>query len=181
MIKRLFVFLVALMSLSLIGIIFVQLYWIKQSVEDKEEQFTTTVTDVLNRITDRIEDREVRGYIDKFLANVDSIGKFKSANLQNIFFVDSDINSNEILLYKHGILEEEYNIASTFFDNNSNLETDSTTITSITSKRTTTIYKEEFGLDGKQIMLTPVEKLEKIGGLSSIDRAQFDDVLATGK
>ncbi|MFT6929652.1 MAG: two-component system phosphate regulon sensor histidine kinase PhoR, partial [Sediminicola sp.] len=38
--KKLFVLLVILMSLSLVGIIFVQGYWIKKSVDDKEEQFS---------------------------------------------------------------------------------------------------------------------------------------------
>jgi two-component system phosphate regulon sensor histidine kinase PhoR len=37
--RRLLVLLIILMSLSLIGIIFVQGYWIKTAVEDKEEQF----------------------------------------------------------------------------------------------------------------------------------------------
>ena len=38
------------------------------------------------------------------------------------------------------------------------------------------IFKEEFGLDGKSYKLNPIQKLEKVGGLSSIDKAVFDDV-----
>ena len=53
--RRLFVLLVVLMSLSLIGIIAVQLYWIKSSVEDKEEQFSNTVTEVLSKVSEKIE------------------------------------------------------------------------------------------------------------------------------
>lgn len=172
--KRLFVSLVILMSLSLIGIISVQLYWIKSSVEDKEEQFSNTVSEVLIRVTDKIEDREMDDYSERFLNLKDSVGEFKSSHLSNIFFIDRDLNSNEILYYSHGILEEDYNIASTFFDNgNSN---DTTTIRNYTSKRTKTVYKEDFGLDGKSYKLNPIQKLEKVGGLSSIDKAIFDDV-----
>ncbi len=171
--KRLFVFLVILMSLSLIGIISVQLYWIKRSVDDKEEQFSNAIAEVLNRVTDKIEEREMRDYSDRFLNLKDSLGEFKSSHLSNIFFIDRDINSNEILFYSHGILEEDYNIASTFFDS---VNGDSTTIKSITSKRTKTIFKEENGLDGKTYRLDPVQRLEKIGGLKSVDRAAFDDV-----
>ena len=58
--KRLFVLLVILMSLSLIGIISVQLYWIKSSLEDKEEQFSNAVANVLNKVTDKIEDQEMK-------------------------------------------------------------------------------------------------------------------------
>ncbi len=172
--KRLFVSLVVLMSLSLIGIISVQLYWIKSSVEDKEEQFSNAITQVLTKVTDKIEDREMDDYSDRFLNLKDSIGEFKSSHLSNIFFIDRDLNSNEILFYSHGILEEDYNIASTFFDNSNG--NDSTSIKNYTSKRTKTVYKEEFGLDGKSYKLNPIQKLEKVGGLSSIDKAMFDDV-----
>ncbi len=172
--KRLFVLLVVLMSLSLVGIIFVQGYWIKKSVEDKEEQFSNTVSEVLSKVSDKIQDREMKDYVDGFLKLKDSIGEPKSSHFRNFFFVDRDINSNEILLYSHGILEEDYNMASTFFDNG--LGTDTSLLKGYTSRRTKTIFKEDYGLDGKQYRLNPVQKLEKIGGLSSIDKAVFDDV-----
>lgn len=172
--KRLFVLLVILMSLSLIGIISVQLYWIKSSVEDKEDQFSNTISEVLSKVTDKIESREMKEYSDRFLSLKDSIGELKSSHLSNIFFIDRDLNSNEILFYSHGILEEDYNIASTFFDNGNG--SDTTTIKNYTSKRTKTIFREEYGLDGKSYRLNPIQKLEKVGGLSSIDKAIFDDV-----
>ncbi|WP_373018706.1 sensor histidine kinase [Muriicola sp.] len=172
--KRLFVFLLILMSLSLVGIISVQLYWIKRSVDDKEEQFSNAIAEVLNRVTDKIEEREMREYSNRFLSLKDSLGEIRSSQLSNIFFIDRDINSNEILFYSHGILEEEYNIASTFFDSISG--GDSTQLKNITSKRTKTIFKEEYGLDGKSYRLNPIQKLEKIGGLTSVDKAVFEDV-----
>lgn len=172
--KRLFVFLVILMSLSLVGIISVQLYWIKRSVDDKEEQFSNAIAEVLNRVTDKIEEREMRDYSNRFLSLKDSLGEIRSSHLSNIFFIDRDLNSNEILFYSHGILEEEYNIASTFFD--SIAGGDSTQLRNFTSKRTKAVFKEEYGIDGKAYRLNPIQKLEKIGGLSSVDKAAFEDV-----
>jgi two-component system phosphate regulon sensor histidine kinase PhoR len=174
--KKLFVLLVVLMSLSLIGIIFVQGFWIKKSVEDKEEQFANAVSQVLARVTDKIAQRETRDYFDRYLNLKDSIGEPKSSSLRNIFFIDRDINSNEILYYSHGILEEDYNIASTFFDNGTGEDT--TTIKNFTSKRTKTIFKEDYDIDGKNYRLNPIQKLEKIGTLSSIDKAAFEDVFS---
>ncbi len=174
--KRLFVLLVILMSLSLIGIIFVQVFWIKRSVEDREEQFSNTISEILNKVTDKITERETKDYFDRYLNQKDSIGELQGSHLRNIFFIDRDINSNEILFYSHGILEEDYGIASTFFDNGSG--NDTTTIKSYTSKRTKTIFKEDFGLDGKQYKLNPIQKLQKIGGLSSIEKAQFQEVFS---
>ncbi len=172
--KKLFVLLVILMSLSLIGIIFVQGFWIKKSVDDKEEQFSNTVSQVLNSVTDKIEKREINDYSERYLDIRDSIGKPLTTNLSNIFFIDRDINSNEILFYSHGILEEDYNIASTFFDNGNG--DDTTRIKNYTSKRTKTIFREDYGLDGKSYRLNPIQKVEKIGNLSSVEKAAFDDV-----
>ncbi|NNE76372.1 MAG: HAMP domain-containing histidine kinase [Pricia sp.] len=172
--KRLFVLLVILMSLSLIGIIFVQSFWIKRSVEDKEEQFSNAVIDVLNEVTNKIESRERNDYSERYLSSIDSVEGPKSTNLKNIFFIDGDLNSNEIRFYSHGILEEKYDVASTFFDSGNG--NDTTTIKNYTSKRTSTIFKSNLGLDGKSYELSPVQKIEKIGGLTSLEKAAFDDV-----
>ncbi|MGB7394584.1 MAG: two-component sensor histidine kinase, partial [Pricia sp.] len=106
--KRLFVLLVVLMSLSLIGIILVQVFWIKQSVEDKEEQFSTTVSEVLNTVSEKIEERERKDYFERYINIKDSVGEPKGGHLKDIFFIDKDLNSNEIRFYSHGILEEDY-------------------------------------------------------------------------
>lgn len=172
--RRLFVVLIVLMSLSLIGIIAVQLFWIKNSVEDKEEQFSNVVTEVLTKVSDVIEEREMRDYSERFLKLKDSLGELKGSHLSEMFFSYRDLNSNEVLVYSHGILEEDYNISSTFFDNTNPL--DSTTIRSYTSRRTQTLYKEDYGIDGKAFRLTPIEKWEKVGGISSMEKAMFDDV-----
>ncbi|WP_435622633.1 sensor histidine kinase [Flagellimonas sp.] len=172
--KKLFVLLVILMSLSLTGIIFVQVYWIRTSVKDKEEQFSRTVTGILDRVANRVEKREMKDYSDRLASLVDSIGQPQTTQFRNFLFVDRDLNSDEILFYSHGILEEDYNISSTFFDNQSGEDT--TTFKNYTSKRTKAVFKEEFGLDGKSYSLTPIQKAEKIGGLSSIDKAVWEDV-----
>ncbi len=163
------------MSVSLIGIIFVQLYWIKQTIEDKEEQFASTVTDILDKVTEKIEERELADYTDE-LARIDSIGgKAKTPDLlKNLFFIERDLNSNEITYYSHGILEESYNIPSTFFD--SELNIDSTVLKNYTSIRNKTIFKEEYGLDGRASNITPVQKLEKIGNLTALDKLAYEDV-----
>ena len=172
--KRLFVLLVILMSLSLIGIIFVQGYWIKKSVDDKEDQFSNSVSEVLDRVADKITRRERNDYFDRYVNIKDSIGDLKSAHFKNFFFVDQDISSDEIHYYSHGILEEEYNIASTFFDSGSSEDT--TTIKNYTSRRLKATYKEDIGFDGRQSKFTPIEKIEKIGGLTSMEISAFEDM-----
>lgn len=174
--KRLFVLLVVLMSLSLIGLIVVQSFWINKSVEDKEEQFSTAVSEALNSVTHKIAERETKNYFDRYLRAKDSAGALKDQQLTNFFFIDRDVNSNEILLYQHGILEEDYGISSTFFDN---ADGDTTVIKNYTSRRTTSIFKEEFDLDGKEFRLTPIQRIEKIGGLTRVDKVAMEEMFGT--
>ncbi len=172
--KRLFVLLVILMSSSLIGLIVVQSFWINKSVEDKEEQFSNIVSEALNSVTAKISERETKNYFDRYLQARDSVGELVDTQFTNFFFIDRDVNSNEILLYEHGILEEDYSISSTFFDNPSGSDT---IIKNYTSKRTTSIFKEDYDLDGnKSFMLTPQQRVEKIGGLSEFDKLALKDL-----
>ncbi|MEL4308746.1 sensor histidine kinase [Joostella sp. CR20] len=168
--RRLFILLVILMSLSLMGIIFVQGYWIKTAVDDKEEQFSNTISQALHSVSDKLQRREIKDYFDEFAKLRDSVGEVKESNVREFFFIEKDKNSNETLIYSHGVLEEDYGSTSTFFDNNS---TDSIPIKKYTSKRTTQILREEFGIDGK--IYSPVERIEKIGGFSAMDKAIFED------
>lgn len=172
--RKLFVLLVILMSLSLMGIIFVQVYWIKTSVEDKEEQFKSTVKDVLAKVVDRVERRELQEYSDQLAQAIDSAGQPKAAQWREFLYVERDISSDERTFYSHGILEEDYDVSSLFFDNDG--DADTTTITNYTSKRTTTVLKEEIGLDGKSFAMSPIQKLEKIGGLTKFEKLQIEDV-----
>ncbi|MDF0705971.1 sensor histidine kinase [Flagellimonas okinawensis] len=173
--KKLFVLLVVLMSLSLLGIIFVQVYWIKTSINDKEEQFSRTVTDILDKVASRVEKREMKEYSDQLASLADSIGEPKGAQYKKFMFMERDLNSDEILFYSHGILEEDYNITSAFFDNKLG-GSDTTTLKNFTSLRTKSVFKEEFGLDGKSYSLTPIEKVTNIGKLDKIERAAWEDV-----
>ena len=63
--KKLFIILVVLMSLSLIGIISIQAYYIKNSVDNERDQFNFNVKYALSDATKSIEDREFRDYVYK--------------------------------------------------------------------------------------------------------------------
>ena len=170
--KKLFVLLVVLMSLSLIGLIFVQSFWISKSIDSSEEQFSSSVSEALNSVTNKITERESKNYFDRYLHAKDSAGgELKGAQLTNFFFIDRDINSNEILLYEHGILEEDYGISSTFFDSSDGADT--TIIKNYTSKRTTSIFKKDFDLEGKPLY---PNYNNKIGGLNKMEKAAMEEM-----
>ncbi len=174
--KRLFVVLLVLMSLSLLGIIFVQLYWIRSSYRDKEEQFSNMVAEVLDNVAKKIEEREINDYFTRLAAQIDSAGTPISKKISNILFVERDLNTDEILFYSHGILEERYDVDNSLFEADMGFG-DSTTVKNFISKRTKAIFRESRILDGAGgVELTPVEQLEKLGGLSSVEKAQYEDV-----
>ena len=52
--KRLYILAVVLISLSLVGIIAIQGYWIKSAIDDKEEAFTYSIQQVLNNVAKQI-------------------------------------------------------------------------------------------------------------------------------
>jgi len=60
------------MSFSLIGIIWVQIYWINNGLHVKEAQFSQLVNDALNDVVIGLEDSESVNFIHKQIANVSS-------------------------------------------------------------------------------------------------------------
>ena len=62
--KKLFAILIALMSLSLLGIIFVQGYWINNSYQTKDEQFSFNVTQTLISVAKQGQLREIEDYYE---------------------------------------------------------------------------------------------------------------------
>ena len=61
--KRVFLALVVLMSLSLIGIILVQAYYINNSLRNTEEQFNFNVKKALSYVSKTIEDQEYNKHL----------------------------------------------------------------------------------------------------------------------
>lgn len=156
--KRLFIVLVILMSLSLIGIIFVQGYWITTAVKEKQEQFSINVNQMLSTVSEDIRQRELRKYFNKFQHLIDSVGEPKESQITDVFlFVSRDEKNNETSIYSRGILEQDFNITPTFFDKES--KDDSTSIKNYIRAATRTIFTEDF-LDN-QFGMSPVEKLKE--------------------
>ena len=92
------------MSLSLIGIIFVQGYWIKSSVEDKEEQFSYNAKQVLINVSKELQYNELEDFWLNFDYKDSTSLELNTANLEKYFDIQkdsfSDIPSDD---YRTGI------------------------------------------------------------------------------
>lgn len=115
--KKIFFLLVVLMSLSLIGIIFVQGYWIKNTVESKEEQFSFNAKQILRRVANEVENKELENYYFALQDVVDSLGMEPDNSLiREIFKVENDEFNSELYVYSQGIIAEDYKLSTAFLD-----------------------------------------------------------------
>jgi len=169
-----FLVLVVLMSFSLIGILIVQGYWIKQSIAIKEEQFAVSISEILLKVSEKITNREIVSYYNQFSSiPEDSIGAPKETRFKNIIFLDQDLNTNETHLYSHKILEKDYSFGSSLFENQLGVDS---ILRSYSSEQTKITFKEDFGLDGNNYTITPIETYTESGRMSAIDRAMFEEL-----
>jgi signal transduction histidine kinase len=168
--KRLFILLVLLMSLSLIGIIFVQAYYINNTVKNKEEQFSFSVNNALKFVAKAIEDRESRQYYYRYQNLISNTERPDSVAIRELFIKQEDEGLNETLIYRNGILEENFKLSTSLFD--IGLDTDSITLKRLTGRRETKIFSGsaiENDLD-----LNPIKTLLNIGRLSDVEKSQFE-------
>jgi two-component system phosphate regulon sensor histidine kinase PhoR len=168
---------IGLMTVALLGSILVQGYWIKLSLESRSEEFSTAMIDVMEHATDVIEERERNDYYSKLAVLIDSVGAPKSTQIRNFFFVDRSLTNDEIIFYSHGILEQGYDVATSALPGFKQLNTsDTTRIINFTSRRSQKTFRPSSSLDGSAVTLEPIDVIDKIGGLSSIEKAQYEDV-----
>tara|TARA_B100001094_G_scaffold98310_1_gene94501 strand:+ start:27599 stop:29143 length:1545 start_codon:yes stop_codon:yes gene_type:complete len=160
------------MSVALIGIILVQAFWIKTTLDNKEEQFSLNINQTLKSVSEQIQNRELRDYLAVYQKLVDSIGSPKESQLTAVFkYVDRNENTNQTFIYSHGILEEDYNISAKLFEPKSN---DTSSILDYKKIKTTTIIDEAF--DREMINMSSIERLQRVERLSLMDRAKYASV-----
>ena len=164
--KKLFTLLVILMSLSLIGIIFVQAYFINNSLETKEDQFSFNVKKALNYTTSQIADNEYKKYV-KALNKIISDGiEPDTTAIRNITIYKQDNLTNQIIVYNTGILEENFKVPSLI-----DLNVDSLGLSNFIGKSTTKIYENNFTGD---MFSSNEQSFEKVLNMDKLQKATFE-------
>ena len=164
--------LIVLMSLSLIGIILVQVYWFRTSFQNNEEQFRFNVQQVINNVAEKLQKQEAYSFYDKYNHYKDSTGKVPQKNdLLEFYYVQKNARTNETIIYSNSIISEDYNLSSVFFDK----KKDSVKLKNFSSKRVTEVYNNN-KIDNPTIEnnLIPDVKIQKTGSLDILDNAQFE-------
>lgn len=170
--KFVFRILVFLMSLSLIGIILVQVYWFNKAQENSEEQFQFHVKLALGKVAQQLQKNEEYTFYNRYQKVRDSIGKDPDKeDLLEYRYYQRNVRTNETIIYSNSILAENQDIFSSFFDKKN---TDSVNVKSFSSKRKTEIYNKPFDNQGMQNTVTPDIVLEKEGTINKIRNVQFE-------
>ena len=173
--KRVFIFLLFMMSISLVGIIFIQSYFIIQNYENNNTQFTSNVNYVLNQSSSMAERVEFRRYVRKFRDLINSQSEVDTTSIKNLYIVNEDPINRETIVYKNGVIEENILIPQNrgYYDDFFNMITDkdNITITRLSNEREEKIYSSQ-KLDNNS--LSPEEYLMKVGRISKSKEILFE-------
>jgi len=163
--RRLFALLIALMTLSLLGIIFVQGYWISSSYKTKDEQFSINIHQILAATSREIQLREINYYYNIYDGYIDSIGTPENVTISELMYKISNENSDDTYIFTDGILQEDYKLSSSFLDT----EMDTIQFKKLTNRRSTT--KISSGVDGTNKTETTIKSFTR---LRDFERGQFE-------
>ncbi len=130
---------IVLMSLSLIGIIFVQGYWIKRTVEDKEEQFSYNAKQILISVSKKLQNQEIENFWFEF-ADKDSTSSALDEDLINGYFkTDDAANEDTDGVLPGGSIEEDNKVSSDFLA----YAQDSAQVSKLINRRVEDIFNDE--------------------------------------
>ncbi|WP_325261774.1 HAMP domain-containing sensor histidine kinase [Flavobacterium sp.] len=170
--KLFFRLLVMLMSLSLIGIILVQVYWFNSSFKNNDEQFKLHVKQVIGNVAQKLEQQEVYNFYNKINKEIDSTRTApKEEDLMQFYYVQKNPKTNKTIVYSNSVKSKIYNIPLPTFDK----KFESNKFKSFNSRRITEIYNNN-SIDNSSVNqnLVPDFKSEKVGNLGILDKLIFD-------
>ena len=154
------------MSLSLLGIIFVQGYWISTSYQTKEDQFTFNIRQSLISVSKEIQLQELDYYYKLYSDIIDSVQTPDNVGFKELIYTTRDEKNNETYVFSNGILEEDYKLSSVFLDT----EFDTIQFRKLTNRKSVT--KIISGLDGNNSSQT---KMESFSRMEDYERDQFKE------
>ncbi len=160
--KRIFILLISFITVSLIGIIAIQAYYINNNLKNEKQQFAYAVNNAIGATAQKLREDEYRDFVFTFKRELGRTKKQPdSIAIRNLFLKQEDVSNNETLLYINRILEQDYKLSSTLFD----IGLDSVTIKRILSEREFKVVKAS-SIDGNatvnmEAMLAEIGRMTK--------------------
>ncbi|MEP5936579.1 MAG: two-component sensor histidine kinase, partial [Winogradskyella arenosi] len=161
------------MSLSLIGIIFVQAFFINNSLENENKNFTFSVRRSLSLVSQAIEDYEYRDYFMKLQPYLSQDNKADSSIIKQLFIATEDDVNDKTIIHRNTVLEERFKVPSLFFE----IDADSFNVSKLSSERVTETYNNT-SIDGNR-RIDPQTQLREYSSLSALDKQVYEDTFKT--
>lgn len=166
--KRIFLLIIVLMSVSLIGIISVQVFWIKNTIQITEEQFTANVKFALAKVSEDIKQREFDGFYDDISERVPEGKKINYSDISKFIYEKIDTTNKEKFTYSQSIIEANYKVPTEFFEN------DSINFKEIFSKEEIVIVKDQILDNQGSLVNPPEERYVKVGRFDKAQKAKLE-------
>lgn len=158
------------MSFALIGIIVVQIFWIRNTLQISEKQFTREVHASLQTVSKNIQNRELKYFINKFSAHTKYRKLASEADISRIIYEQIDTARNEKFTYARTILEQKFRVPTDLFNQ------DSLTLRRTYSKKDILVSRH-FINDDDIKALTPEEHSLRFSELTALDKDYYRDIL----
>ncbi len=108
--KRTLILLITLMSISLIGIIIIQGFFIVEIYRDAERKFNNDSSIALSEGVEWLEKREFRRYVVKFRDLISSGGAIDTTAINSLYIIKEDSDNNEVMMYRNASVEENLKV-----------------------------------------------------------------------
>lgn len=169
--KRLPAILIFLMTISLVGIIAVQLYWISTGVRDKDQQFSLTVKQALSSTAFEIQDVEIDKFFKAFSSLQDSLSIDNNlAAIKKQMIKQRNGEIDESVRYSSSPLSDNYKLDPSFLDT----DLDSVTFASLLRKKV--IVGEISGTAGIENDIDDSEEIvNKLSRIDAYERRQIGE------
>ncbi|MFC2110233.1 sensor histidine kinase [Bacteroidota bacterium] len=166
-----FALIVFLMSISLIGIITVQIFWIGNAIDIREKQFSNDVNFALSKTSELIYKKDLIDFTNQYMDYFDTKETAKKADFSKFVYERINVSTNETFRVSTSVLNENsyYKGLDDFHKNDSILST------SVTSK--IDVYKvKSFTNDKELSKLSDVEKITFHNSLTEIDKLDIENI-----
>lgn len=154
------------MSLSLIGIISIQAYYINDAVKNEKARFKFNVVTVLNNVSNTIEENEFEKYFAQYLS-LDKEKKADEEAISQLLIYRKNNSTKETLIYKSNVLQEDYKLSSSLFD----IGLDSLDITNIIGVSSTEIYSDIS--TSEKDLKSPISEIIRTGTIDEVQKLSF--------
>ena len=168
--KKIFIVIVILMSISLVGIVTVQVFWIGNAIEIREKQFSHDVNYALARTNERLYKKDFVDFTVQFMDFIQNKKFAKQADFTKFVYEQINTSTNETFRFaSSGVYENSvYKGLNSFFKN------DSILISSVSSKND--VYKVKNLTDNTELSkVNDVERFTFFNSLSEIEKMNLED------